>query len=140
MSSSITRVEETDSLANLEERIARAVHLITQLRQERDNAIQRAQTVAGDVAAVRLEAEAAIAERDAAVRNLQAASSVQDEAKHELDRLTAERDAAAKQRDQLQAENSKLAEEIQHLRSERKQVRTRIEKLLGQMDLLGSGS
>lgn len=28
--------EETDSLASLEERIVRAVHLVTQLRQERD--------------------------------------------------------------------------------------------------------
>ena len=30
----------------------------------------------------------------------------------------------------------KLRDEIEELRSERKQVRTRVEKLLGQMDLL----
>jgi len=99
------RVEETDSLANLEERIARAVHLITQLRQERDSAV---------------------AERNSAL------ASVREEYKHELDRLAGERD-------QMQAENARLAEELQHLRADRKQVRTRIEKLLGQMDLL-SGS
>ena len=38
----------------------------------------------------------------------------------------------------VQSENSRLASELDHLRSERKQVRTRIEKLLGQMDLLGA--
>ena len=42
-----------------------------------------------------------------------------------------ERDAAV-----LQAQ--KAAEELDGLRSERKQVRTRIEKLLGQMDLLSA--
>ena len=42
-----------------------------------------------------------------------------------------ERDAAV-----LQAQTS--AEELNGLRSERKQVRTRIEKLLGQMDLLSA--
>jgi regulator of replication initiation timing len=83
MATSTPRVDDTDSLANLEERIARAVHLITQLRQERDTAVS--------------------------------------------------------ERDQLQAENARLTEELQHLRADRKQVRTRIEKLLGQMDLL-SGS
>ena len=37
-----------------------------------------------------------------------------------------------------ESENARLAGELDHLRSERKQVRTRIEKLLGQMDLLGA--
>ena len=35
-----------------------------------------------------------------------------------------------------QAQAQKVAQELEDLRSERKQVRTRIEKLLGQMDLL----
>ena len=43
----------------------------------------------------------------------------------------AERDAAVLQ-------TQKVAEELDGLRSERKQVRTRIEKLLGQMDLLSA--
>jgi FtsZ-binding cell division protein ZapB len=73
---------ETDSLASLEERVTRAVELVTTLRQERDQ--------------------------------------------------LAEKLSAA------EAENSRLAGELDHLRSERKQVRTRIEKLLGQMDLLGA--
>jgi FtsZ-binding cell division protein ZapB len=38
----------------------------------------------------------------------------------------------------LQEQNNQLSEELDSLKSERKQVRTRIEKLLGQMDLLAS--
>ena len=65
--------QELDALASLEERITRAVELVTTLRAEKADAE---------------------AQRDAAIR------------------------------------------ELDELRSERKQVRTRIEKLLGQMDLL----
>jgi uncharacterized coiled-coil DUF342 family protein len=64
---------EEDSLASLEERIRRAVELVTTLRSERDAAI---------------------------------------------------------------AETLKLREELEGLRSERKQARTRIEKLLRQMESL----
>ena len=34
----VTRVEETDALASLEDRILRAVHLVTQLRSEKEAA------------------------------------------------------------------------------------------------------
>ena len=64
--------------------------------------------------------------------------------------LRAERDAALAERDQARtelkhaatasaSEVQKLRQEVEELRGERKHVRTRIEKLLGQMDLL-SGS
>jgi uncharacterized coiled-coil DUF342 family protein len=60
--------------------------------------------------------------------------------------LRAERDAAVAELSNARtaggtalAESQKLREELEALRAERKQVRTRIEKLLGQMDLL-SGS
>jgi FtsZ-binding cell division protein ZapB len=70
-----------------------------------------------------------------------------------VETLRAERDAAVRERDAAFAEPAtartaagtvtkdtlKLRQEIDDLRGERKQVRTRIEKLLGQMDLL-SGS
>jgi uncharacterized protein (DUF3084 family) len=77
-----TARQELDSLASLEERITRAVELVSALRAEK------------------LEMEA------------------------QLESALAERDAAR--------------QELDDLRSERKQVRTRIEKLLGQMDLLSA--
>ena len=73
---------ELDSLAHLEERITRAVELVSQLRSENGELQERL--------------TAAIADRDA-----------------------------------TQAE-------LVELRSERKNVRTRIEKLLGQMELLSA--
>jgi hypothetical protein len=57
--------------------------------------------------------------------------------------LRAERDAAVAELDAVRraagsalADSQKSRQELDSLRSERKQVRTRIEKLLGQMDLL----
>ena len=47
-----------------------------------------------------------------------------------VQRLRQEKDAALK-------ENAVLTEELEALRAERKQVRSRIEKLLGQIDTLG---
>jgi len=72
--------EELDSLARLEERITRAVDLVSGLRSEKE--------------ALESQLAKAIAERDA------------------------------------------FRQELDDLRSERKQVRARIEKLLGQVDLL----
>jgi FtsZ-binding cell division protein ZapB len=72
--------QELDSLGHLEDRITRAVELVTALRSEKS--------------ALESQLASAIAERDA------------------------------------------YRQELDDLRSERKQVRTRIEKLLGQMDLL----
>jgi len=84
---------ELDSLANLEERVRRAVELVASLK----------------------------AERDAALSDLA-------EARKALGELAPAKKAAA--------EAEQLREEIGGLRAERKQVRVRIEKLLGQMDLL----
>jgi uncharacterized coiled-coil DUF342 family protein len=67
------------------------------------------------VKALRAERDAAIAERDEAF---------------------AERDAARNTAGTAMTEAQKLRQEIDDMRGERKQVRTRIEKLLGQMDLL----
>jgi len=72
--------QELDSLGHLEERITRAVELVTSLR--------------ADKSALESQLASAIAERDA------------------------------------------VRQELDDLRSERKQVKSRIEKLLGQMDLL----
>jgi FtsZ-binding cell division protein ZapB len=54
----------------------------------------------------------------------------------EVTAAMAERDAARKDAALAEAQAQKVAQELEDLRSERKQVRTRIEKLLGQMDLL----
>jgi FtsZ-binding cell division protein ZapB len=73
---------ENDSLSSLEDRIQRAVQLVSRLRQDREAAV----------------AEAAEAKRAAAL----------------------------------------MAEEVKTLQAERKQVRSRIEKLLGQIDQLSA--
>ena len=52
--------------------------------------------------------------------------------------MQAERDAAQKEAAAANAQAQKSIQELEDLRSERKQVRTRIEKLLGQMDLLST--
>ena len=74
----MSTLEEIDALANLEERIQRAIQLVAKLRKEKE------------------AAEAAAAE--------------------------------------ARADSARSAEELKSLHSERKQVRSRIEKLLGQID------
>ena len=54
----------------------------------------------------------------------------------ERDEALAELDSSRKAVAAATTENQKLRQEVEGLRSERKQVRTRIEKLLGQMELL----
>ena len=82
MASMSTARQELDSLASLEERITRAVELVSSLRSEKA------------------------------------------ELERQLGLAVTERDSAR--------------QELEELRSERKQVRSRIEKLLGQMDLLST--
>ncbi|MGH9591550.1 MAG: hypothetical protein ACRD5L_00555, partial [Bryobacteraceae bacterium] len=55
-----------------------------------------------------------------------------------LETITAERDGARGEAEQNAKHAQQAARELEDLRSERKQVRTRIEKLLGQMDLLSN--
>jgi FtsZ-binding cell division protein ZapB len=54
-------------------------------------------------------------------------------------RLRQEKDAALQEAAEARAHAAKLSEEVKNLQAERKQVRTRIEKLLGQIDELGAG-
>lgn len=96
MATPTARAEDTDSLASLEERIHRAVQLVSQLRQEKDT-LQKL-------------FEEAVAEKE-----------------------TAEKVVA-----ETREHNRVLAEEIDDLKAERRQVRSRIEKLLGQMDMLSA--
>lgn len=51
-------------------------------------------------------------------------------------RLKKDKEAAVAEAVEARAQAARLTEELDSLRGERKHVRTRIEKLLGQMDLL----
>jgi FtsZ-binding cell division protein ZapB len=52
--------------------------------------------------------------------------------------LRRENEELRNQLEEARSHASSAAQELDSLRNERKQVRTRIEKLLGQMDLLGT--
>jgi FtsZ-binding cell division protein ZapB len=54
-------------------------------------------------------------------------------------RLRQEKDAAVQEAADARAEASRLSDELKTLHTERKQVRSRIEKLLGQIDQLSAG-
>jgi len=54
-------------------------------------------------------------------------------------RLRQERESAVKEAAEAKAEAARLADDVKTLQAERKQVRTRIEKLLGQIDQLSAG-
>jgi FtsZ-binding cell division protein ZapB len=54
-------------------------------------------------------------------------------------RLRKEKDAALAEAAGAKADAARLAAELKTLQAERKQVRTRIEKLLGQIDQLSAG-
>lgn len=70
------------------------------------------------------------------VEVVKALRAERDTAVAEREEAFAERDAARNTAGTAMTEAQKLRQEIEDMRGERKQVRTRIEKLLGQMDLL----
>jgi len=97
------QLEDTDTLAGLEDRILRAVQLVGKLKDENADLKDR-------LAAAESEARLAAAARNDAEEALAA----------------------------FKANAGKAEEELIALQSERKQVKARIEKLLGQMDLLSA--
>jgi chromosome segregation ATPase len=99
-----------DSLASLEERITRAVHLITDLRAE--NA-----TLTKQVAALEQE--------------IKGGSSVQQD-------LQTANAGLVNERNELAQKLKQQGSDLEEIRGERKEVRTRIEKLLSQLDLLSA--
>jgi chromosome segregation ATPase len=102
--------EGIDSLANLEERITRAVQVIGILRNENDQLQQKLKASQDELASIRDERTEA----------------------HSLSAELQKENASLEQRVQ------RLSSELEELRGERKQVRTRIEKLLSQLDLLSA--
>ena len=102
--------EGIDTLASLEERINRAVQVISSLRNENQQLQQRLKTTQEQLTAV-------VAERDEAHAG---ASSLE------------------KENGDLQQKVQRVSAELDALRGERKQVKVRIEKLLSQLDLLSA--
>jgi uncharacterized coiled-coil DUF342 family protein len=85
------------------------------------------------------ESDALISLEERVLRAVQLVNQLRkekDEIAQGIDAAKAEAQAARSALAEAKAENSKLQEELEALRAERKQVRGRIEKLLGQMDLL----
>jgi FtsZ-binding cell division protein ZapB len=62
-----------------------------------------------------------------------------DELRRQKDAAEAKRDKAVGEAGEARALASKLSQELETLRAERQEVRARVEKLLGQMDLLNAG-
>src|SRR6185437_10204644 len=100
--------EGIDSLASLEERITRAVQTISALRNENIQLQQR----------------------------VKAAEEQSISAKSELDEAQALSAEFQKENAALEAKVNQLSHQVDEMRGERKQVKTRIEKLLNQLDLL----
>ena len=105
-----TQADEIDALSSLEQRITRAVELVVELRAEKQ--------------ALQAELDRAIAERDAARIEVKSAQTSAAAVQAELNGI--------------KSKGQRSTQELDELRAERKQVRARIEKLLTQMDLLGS--
>ena len=102
--------DSVDALVSLEERINRAVQIISELRSDNEGL----------------------------------RSTLRD-AEEQRDSLRSEREEAVAMSEEFQKENSaleervqRLSEEVDNLREERKQVKSRIEKLLSQLDLLST--
>ncbi|HZS55073.1 MAG TPA: hypothetical protein VFA65_11765 [Bryobacteraceae bacterium] len=102
--------EGIDTLASLEERINRAVQVITSLRSDNEQLQRKLSALEQDSNALRNE---------------------RDEAQS----MSA---AFEKENTELEQKIRDLSEELNTLRGERKQVKTRIEKLLSQLDLLSA--
>lgn len=69
-------------------------------------------------------------------------SSLEDRIQQAIDlvaRLRQEKQAALDDAAEARADAARLGEEVRTLQAERKQVRSRIEKLLGQIDQLSAG-
>jgi chromosome segregation ATPase len=95
--------ESVDTLGNLEQRVQRAVELLTSLRGENHRLNEQLSEV----------------------------TMARDIANEELNGVRG-------QLSNSEAQVSQLSEEVESLRDERKQVKNRIEKLLGQMDVLSA--
>lgn len=102
--------EGIDTLADLEERINRAVQAIANLRGENGRLQEQLKTAEEQLTASRAELE-------------------------ETQALSSE---FQKENGDLEGKIGQLTQELEAMKGERKQVKTRIEKLLNQLDLLSA--
>lgn len=103
--------QETDTLGSLEQRITRAVELITTLRGENEKLHQQLASTHEELGTTQ-------------------------KARDEAHGMSLE---FQKENAELELRVKRLAQDLDDLRGERKQVKARIEKLLGQMDLISIG-
>ena len=108
MEAAAPALEGLDTLANLEERITRAVEVVNSLRQENKRLQDKLQTTGDDLESTKNELR-------------------------EAQSLSAE---FQKENEDLSRRLERSTQELEGLRSERKQVKARVEKLLTQLDLL----
>ncbi len=99
-----------DALASLEDRINRAVQVITDLRDENQQLHQQLTTTNEELTSTRAQ----------------------------LNELQATYADFHRENGVLEQKIKRLSEEVEELRGERKQVKSRIEKLLSQLDLLSA--
>jgi len=102
--------EGIDNLASLEERITRAVQVITNLRSENGHLQDKLKGTEQELAA----------------------------AKTELEETRSLSEEFQKENGTLEQKVTQLSQEVESMRGERKQVKHRIEKLLDQLDLLSA--
>lgn len=117
--------DELEPLDDLERRIERTLDLFAALKRERQDLEQAKLTLIEERDQARQERDAALAAQ-ADTAELEAAQAL-------VKKLT-------EQLKQAEAEVMRLSEQSTRYKSERQQVRQRVEKLLGQMDLLTQGN
>ncbi|MBV9266924.1 MAG: cell division protein ZapB [Acidobacteriaceae bacterium] len=102
--------QDIDTLSSLEERITRAVQAITTLRSENQELKERLSATESELNSTR---------------------TARDEARGTCDEFRKENGG-------LESRLKEAQQELEGLRGERKQVKARIEKLLGQLDLISA--
>jgi seryl-tRNA synthetase len=91
---------------------------------------------AGNVTRIIEDNDALASLEERILRAVQLVNQLRSEKEAAEAQILAARTSGEAELEALRAENARLLDEVAELRAERKQVRTRIEKLLGQMDNL----
>lgn len=132
---------DLDALSSLEDRIHRAVQLVMETRQRNleltkqlDAVTAERNALTAEHASLAKERDQLAAERDSLLQDREAGATAASQAAKLSDELTAAKAAI----EALTADSVRWKGEAEKLGTERNQVKTRIEKLLGQLDVLAS--